>query len=96
MRQYQADKEFARLLSNAAKTGDSIRIQAGSESFVVQVVESQSESSDIWANYDAGTVREAWRESAGTLQEIDLEDVLQELRCSRDQDTPGRPAWWRT
>ena len=51
---------------------------------------------DIWANYDPEKAREALRGAFGILKGIGVEKFKKEMREARDQDSKGRPAWWRT
>jgi hypothetical protein len=47
---------------------------------------------DIWANYDAEKVRQAFRQARGILAGIDREKFLLDMHEAREQDSKGRPA----
>ena len=48
---------------------------------------------DIWANYSAKRAMEVFDRRAGNVMKgLDTEAFLRELRESRGQDSPGRPA----
>lgn len=51
-----------------------------------------ADSQDIWANYDAEKVRQAFRQARGILKGIDREKFLREMHEARGQDSKGRPA----
>ena len=92
-RTYVADSELAALLKAAAETGKRLRVQTTDNTYEVEVTPA-TESNDIWAGYDSEAAREALYASAGVLAGtgIDVEEWLEEIRESRKQDTPGRPA----
>ena len=46
---------------------------------------------DMWAGYDPGAARQAWRASAGVLSEVDVDALLADLKAEREQDNTGRP-----
>lgn len=50
------------------------------------------EPEDMWAGYDPDKVRQALRESAGTLKHIDHEALKRDIQEQRAQDSHGRPA----
>jgi len=92
-RTYVADSELTALLKAAAQAGERVRIVAEGQTFEVEVKPS-TESRDIWEGYDPEAAREALYASAGVLADsgIDVEAWLEEIRESRKQDSPGRPA----
>ena len=46
---------------------------------------------DIWADYDAGKVRGALAQSAGTLVGVNKESLLTDIRNQRRQESTHRP-----
>jgi hypothetical protein len=47
---------------------------------------------DLWADYDADIVRTALQQARGALAGVDREELLEDLRGARAQDTKTRPA----
>lgn len=47
---------------------------------------------DIWADYDPKRTRLALQISAGALQGVDREELLNDIKLGRQQDSQGRPA----
>jgi hypothetical protein len=45
---------------------------------------------DIWADYDAGKVRGALAQSAGTLIGVNKESLLKDIRSERSQESTHR------
>lgn len=90
---YLENRELAEVLENAARTGRTIRVQMEGKTYKLGV-SSESESADVWQDYDPEAAREAVYASAGVLagSGIDVEEWLEEIRESRKQDTPGRPS----
>ena len=50
-----------------------------------------STKEDIWADYDAGKVRGALVQSAGTLAGVNKESLLIDIRNQRSQENTHRP-----
>ncbi len=46
---------------------------------------------DVWADYDAGKVRTALAQSAGTLAGVKSESLLADIRNERSQENTHRP-----
>jgi hypothetical protein len=93
IRTYIADSELASLLKAAAESGGRVRVVANGEMYDLQIA-AFMKSPDIWKDYDPAAFREALYASAGVLKGsgIDVEEWLEEIRESRKQDSPGRPA----
>lgn len=90
---YVADSELAALLKAAVEAGERLQVQANGQTYEIQVTPA-TKSHDIWKDYDPDAAREALHASAGVLAGtgIDVEEWLEEIRETRKQDTPGRPA----
>jgi hypothetical protein len=93
IRTYIADSQFAALLKAAAQTGERVLVVADGQTFDLQIT-SSTKSINVREDYDPEAFREALYASAGVLKGsgIDVEEWLEEIRESRKQDSPGRPA----
>lgn len=93
MKTYTADEELAALIKEAVDAGEPLRVRADDHTYELDVRRPESES--IWKDYDPEAVGEALRATFGILKGINADELIKELREDRDQDTPGRPAWYR-
>lgn len=57
-----------------------------------QPAQRPDEPQDIWQGYDPERVKEALRLGAGVLAGIDRQELLEDVRAQRSQDSRGRPA----
>lgn len=94
MKIYTADPELTALLKEAAEAGEPLRVRTDDSTYELEV--RKPAKKDIWKDYDPEAVREALEASFGILREIDADAWIERIRADREQDTPGRPAWWRT
>lgn len=94
MKTYIADPELTALLKEAAEVGEPLRVRTDDSTYELEVRKPAKE--DIWKDYDADAVGEALSATFGMMRGIDADKLIDELRAEREQDTPGRPAWWRT
>ena len=46
---------------------------------------------DVWTDYDAGKVRTALAQSAGTLAGVNRKSLLTDIRNERSQENTNRP-----
>ncbi len=94
MKTYTADAELTALLKEAAEAGERLRVRTDDSTYELEVREPVKK--DIGKDYDPEAVREALEGAFGILRGIDADKLIDELRTDREQDTPGRPAWWRS
>jgi hypothetical protein len=46
-----------------------------------------NQHNSLWDDYDPDAARQAWRASAGTLHDVDVESLLTDLKAEREQDS---------
>lgn len=87
---------FAALLKNAAREGQSLRVEIDDEPYVLSVTRASGTTApDVWANYDADRLRTVLRRNAalpGRIDPDELDRLLDDIRSQRGQDSHGRPA----
>jgi len=77
------DSELARLLD---EMGDApILLEKDGELYRV------TKEEEIWVHYDPERTRMALQKSAGALQNVDREELLNDIHLARRQDSQGRP-----
>lgn len=86
-RTYTADYELATLLRAAASEGETLRIEADGDTFLIHV---EPEREDIWADYDPEKVRAALREFAGSWSDLDVDEI--KARIYRAREEGSRPS----
>ncbi len=85
------DSELAQWLNQVGRQPIIIE-NAGVRFRVVREVDKRQLADDPWENYDPEKMLRAIEISAGALDGVDTEALLQEIYEARAQDTPGRPA----
>jgi hypothetical protein len=93
MRTYTADSELTALLREAVEAGEPLRVRTDGDIYEIDV--RRPEKQDIWKDYDAEAVGEALRATFGIMRGVDADALIKELKAAREQDSPGRPAWYR-
>lgn len=93
MKTYTADPELTALLKEAVEAGEPLRIRTDESTYELEVRKPARD--DIWKDYDPEAARQAWEQAFGILRGVDAGALIERIREDREQDTPGRPAWWR-
>ncbi|MBV9280605.1 MAG: hypothetical protein JOZ41_11025, partial [Chloroflexi bacterium] len=77
-----------RVFDQVSQHNQPVIVERNGERFRLQ----KEESTDIWADYDPESAREALRGAAGILAGMDIDELVAEIYAQRDQDSTGRPA----
>lgn len=88
----QMDDESQQFVREAGQSKVRLVLVDANGEQVAEIRRIDRDAAGIWAGYDPGAARDAWRRSAGTLRGIDVEALLADLKAAREQDSPGRPA----
>jgi hypothetical protein len=87
--------DFERFLANPGealelvrRNGSALLVLHDGETYRLQL----DSPPDLWAGYDPAAARRGLHAGVGALNDVDVEELLADIRAQRGQDTQGRPA----
>ncbi len=86
---HQFASQLPKVFDTMAKRGEKVLVEKDGMLFRL---EPEKKPQDIWANYDPAKVREGLRKSAGALKGVAIQELKQDIRDQREQNSHGRPA----